>query len=148
MTQQARRRGDRGRGGQAVVEFALVLPVFVLLVFGALEFGRAYYNMHLLTNAAREGARRASLPNQTEAEVMDTVEGFLTGVGLPLEECTISMAVEDSNGSEREGGLAAALEGDAVTVSVTYDFRVLVGSLLPGFSGIVPMTGRCTFRHE
>jgi Flp pilus assembly protein TadG len=42
--------------GQAVIEFALVLPFLLLIVIGALEFGRVYYAKIVLTNAAREGA--------------------------------------------------------------------------------------------
>ncbi len=133
--------------GQALVEFALVLPVFVLLVFGALEFGRAYYDMHLLTSAAREGARTGSLPDKLESDVQSTVDDFLTRVGLN-GTWTTSVTVEDESGTQRPGGLADAIEGDLVFVTVSYDFRVLVGSLLPGFSGTVALRGRCAFRHE
>jgi Flp pilus assembly protein TadG len=130
-----------------VVEFALVLPVFVLLVFGALEFGRAYYDLHLLTNAAREGARRGSLPNQLEADVQDSVQQFLQAVGLS-GTWSATVAVTDADGATRTGGLAQAQEGDHVSVTVNYTFRVLVGRLLPGFSGSVQLRGRCVFRHE
>jgi len=148
MNAEIRSKADRGRRGQAVVEFALVLPVFLLLVFGALEFGRAYFNLHLLTNAGREGARRASLPNQTQAGVEDTVDNFLTNVGFSAGDWSTTIEVEDQSGDERTGGLSAAIEGDVVTVTVTYNFEVLVGSLLPGFSGTVPLQARCAFRHE
>jgi Flp pilus assembly protein TadG len=48
-----------GRRGQALVEFALIAPIFFLLVFGLIEFGRAVYTIQILDNAAREGARYA-----------------------------------------------------------------------------------------
>ena len=124
----------------------LFLPVFVLLVFGAIEFGRAYYDLHLLTNAAREGARRGSLPNQLEADVDDVVEDFLESVGLGGEWST-SVTVTDAEGTPRSG-LSAAQEGDHVAVVVNYNFQVLTGALLPGFSGTVQLRGRCVFRHE
>ncbi|MFO8006381.1 MAG: TadE/TadG family type IV pilus assembly protein [Candidatus Brocadiia bacterium] len=129
------------------MEFALVLPVFVLLVFGALEFGRAYYDVHLLTSAAREGARTGSLPGKLESDVQAEVDDFLTRVGLSGTWST-AVTVEDPSGTVRSGGLADALEGDLVYVTVSYDFQVLVGSLLPGFSGTVTLHGRCAFRHE
>jgi Flp pilus assembly protein TadG len=129
-----------------VVEFALVLPVFILLVFGAIEFGRAYYDLHLLTNAAREGARRGSLPNQLEADVTDAVEDFLVNVGLGGTWGT-TVTTTDAEGTER-ASLADAQEGDQVSVTVSYDFEVLTGALLPGFSGTVQLRGRCAFRHE
>ncbi len=137
---------QRGRSGQAVVEFALVLPVFVLLVFGAIEFGRAYYSLHLLTNAAREGARRGSLPNQLETDVEDTIQDFLSGVGMG-GTWTATVTATDIDGNPRSS-LVNAQEGDRVSVTVSYDFQVMVGSLLPGFSGTVPLRGRCVFRHE
>jgi len=136
-----------GRSGQAVVEFALVLPIFILLVFGAIEFGRAYYTLHLLTNAAREGARRGSLPNQVEADVEDRVDEFLESVGLGGGQWTTTITVTDPEGNT-VAGLSSATENDRVAVTVAYDFDVLVGALLPGFSGTVPLRGRCVFRHE
>lgn len=136
----------RGRGGQAVVEFALVLPLFVMLVFGALEFGRAYYCVHLLTNAAREGARTGSLPGKLESDVEASVDNFLNSAGLSGSWST-TVVVTDPDGTERSG-LSSAQESDSVDVTVSYDFTVLSGSVVPGFSGTVPLSGQCAFRHE
>lgn len=49
--------------GASLVEFALVLPLFLLLVGGMVDFGRAFYTQVTLTNAAREGARSAMYGN-------------------------------------------------------------------------------------
>ena len=46
-----------GQKGVAAVEFAIVLPFLVLLVFGTIEFGLMFYNKQVITNASREGAR-------------------------------------------------------------------------------------------
>jgi Flp pilus assembly protein TadG len=59
----------RGRRGQAAVEFALVLPVLLLLIVGVLEFARAWNLHQTLTDAVREGARRALLAHDTDAGV-------------------------------------------------------------------------------
>lgn len=141
------RRMLRGRKGQAVVEFALVLPVFMLMLFGAIEFGRAYYNVHLLTNAAREGARTGALPDRLESDVHGAVNEFLQGTGLSGSWST-SIVLKDTAGAVKAGGLAEAVEGDRVFVTVSYGFEVLTGSLLPGFTGTVQLRGRCVFRHE
>jgi Flp pilus assembly protein TadG len=53
------RSGDHGSRGQGLVEFALVVPLFFLLLLGTVEFGRAVYTIEMLNNAAREGARYA-----------------------------------------------------------------------------------------
>lgn len=141
---------DNGRKGQAVVEFALILPVFLLLVFGAIEFGRAYYVRHLLTNAAREGSREASLPSRTESDVQDKVTDFIQGVDLntDLTTTTIEILPAGSDTPDDSLTLADATSGDRVRVSVQYDFEVLTGSIIPGFSGTVTLAGRCAFRHE
>jgi Flp pilus assembly protein TadG len=49
----------RNEAGQALAEFALVLPVLLLLIAGIIEFGRAFHIQQIVTDAAREGARAA-----------------------------------------------------------------------------------------
>ncbi len=51
--------GRRNRSGQAAVEMALILPLMLLFILGILEFGQAWHLKHVVTGAAREGARRA-----------------------------------------------------------------------------------------
>lgn len=53
------RRMWRNEAGQALVEFALVLPVLLLLIAGIIEFGRAFHIQQVVTDASREGARTA-----------------------------------------------------------------------------------------
>ncbi len=55
-TTPTRRPGERERG-QALVEFAVILPIFLLIVFGVFDVGRAVYVNSVLSQAAREGAR-------------------------------------------------------------------------------------------
>jgi hypothetical protein len=65
--------------GQATVEFALILPVLLLIVLGIIEFGRAWNIQQVVTDAAREGARRAVIfdPTITQAMVEQEVEDRL-----------------------------------------------------------------------
>ena len=58
------RRSSRGRG-QAMVEFALVIPLFLLFLSGILDFGFALFNRMTVINAAREGARAAVMVSNT-----------------------------------------------------------------------------------
>jgi Flp pilus assembly protein TadG len=125
-----------------------VLPIFLLLLFGAVEFGRAYLTVHILTNAAREGARTGSMPGNDEQDVAATVSDFLQGTGMDPNDCTTTVQVTDEQGAPREGGLANARQGDRVAVRVQYDFQVLTGNLIPGFQGTVPLRATCVFRHE
>jgi len=56
-----RRRRHRGAAGQSLVEFALVLPVFLLMMFGLIDVGRFVYLSSTLSQAARDGARLGSV---------------------------------------------------------------------------------------
>jgi Flp pilus assembly protein TadG len=59
------RNGSRRRSGQALVEFAFVIPIFLFLLYSIIEFGRYVYTVQILNNAAREGARYAIVHGST-----------------------------------------------------------------------------------
>ncbi|MFW6457088.1 MAG: TadE/TadG family type IV pilus assembly protein [Planctomycetota bacterium] len=136
-----------GRAGQAVVEFALVLPIFLLLILGAVDFGRAYYRLHLLTNAVRVGARAGSLPGSTEEELENIVGSILEDSGL-TEEFVLDINVTDIDGNERSGGLSEAEEGDRIQVIIEQDFTIIGIGFIPGTDGTLTLSSSCTFRHE
>ena len=82
----ARRRRRRGRG-QALVEFALVFPLLMLLVFALIDLGRVVYTHNAIAEAAREGARWGSVQARSardipgiEAHAVDNVVGVGAGV--------------------------------------------------------------------
>lgn len=112
---QHRRRGE---SGQAMVEFAIVLPVLILLVLGITEFGRALSALIVLQNAAREGARYGitvySDPN-SNALIEDKVRqeaNALDGAADPIRlEVTITPA---------DPGVRAP--GGDLSISLQYDF--------------------------
>lgn len=72
-------RGRRERGA-ALVEFAIVLPLFLLLIGGMVDFGRAFYTEVMLTNAAREGARAAMYGTSPTSRATTALSG---GVRTP-----------------------------------------------------------------
>ena len=141
------RSGERRRG-QALVEFALVMPVFLLVVFGAVEFARLLLDQHYLTTAARRATRIGTLPEKTEADVTAVVDGFLTHVGMTSDSWTTTVQVNNSSGVARAGGLGSSVPGDLVYVTVAHDFSLVTGSLLPVLQGTVTLEGKCVFRHE
>lgn len=59
------RRCDKSIRGQSLVEFALVLPMFLLLLIGVTEFGRAWMTRNILTGASREAVRIAAIQGNT-----------------------------------------------------------------------------------
>jgi hypothetical protein len=76
------------RRGQALVEFALVIPIFLLVIFGILDLGRAVYAYSTLNNAAREGARVA-LVDQTLSHIQTVASGHAVGLGIPATAVTV-----------------------------------------------------------
>jgi len=101
------RRNIRSERGAAILETALAVPLLLLVGVGAVEFGRAYRTSRVLTNAAREGARVAALPNRATA-VDAKVRQYLQTDGL-ISDATVGVNI---NGSE-------------VTVSYPFQFVVL-----------------------
>ena len=93
--------------GQAIVEFALTLPVLVLCVFGTLDLGRAVYAQFTLAYAVREGARQAIIETVSNGAVAGTVVAKALNLGLQAGDVTI-------------GGRSA---GSPVIVSATWVFR-------------------------
>jgi hypothetical protein len=101
------------------VEFAVVAPVFVLLVFGMVEYGRMVMVQQMLTNASREGARRAVLDGTTEADVRQVVTNYLSPARIPVTTSDITILVGDP---PSKSALSGASFGDPVHVKVGIDF--------------------------
>lgn len=72
-------RGRRTRRGQSLVEFALVLPILLILLLGILDFGRAIAAFNSVSNGARSGARVAII-NQDLDAITDAVESEAFGL--------------------------------------------------------------------
>ena len=91
-------RIGRDERGQALVEFALILPIILLLVVGMLEFARAWNLHQVMTDAAREGARRAVLADtkavngQTQDSVKKAMWDRLAQFGYDPSKATMSIA--------------------------------------------------------
>ncbi len=84
-----RRRPGNGAqdGGAAAVEFALLLPVLLLLVFGLIDLGRALNAQITLTQAAREGARLAALGEPNVVSQTQAAATGLSGVTVTVTAC-------------------------------------------------------------
>ncbi|HEU5116665.1 MAG TPA: TadE/TadG family type IV pilus assembly protein [Isosphaeraceae bacterium] len=133
---RAVRRNARKRSGAAAVEMAMVLPVFVLIVLGVIEFARFGMAVQLLTTAAREGCRTASLPNTAQSDVTERITEVLSGSGIPAPTPTLT----PSNWTT-----AAQGEPISLTLSVPYqDISWLSGAGI--LSGNV--TASATFGSE
>ena len=86
-----RKRLVRRHSGQSMVEFAVLAPVFFMLLLGTIDLGRAVYIYHSISDAAREGARAAvpfDTPLPTNAQVLTAVQSKLGGgFTLTVDPC-------------------------------------------------------------
>ena len=109
---RARSKTESRRRGAAMVEFALVAPVFLILITGIIELGRAVVVQQLLTNASREGARIGGYNSTTSTSTVTTaVNSYLTNVGISGAATTVS---------PNPPSLASG--GQSVTVTVSIPF--------------------------
>ena len=132
---------DRGHG-QSLVEFALILPVFLLIVFGIVDFGLAFDASIGISNAAREGARQGTT-RPTAAAIsarVRTVAGRLNDSRL-----TVTVTCKTAAGGACPGGLAGATTGTSVVVRVAYGYPMLTPV---AFGTIIPLSSTAEMRVE
>lgn len=109
------RRKERG---QELVEFALILPLLLLLLVGIFEFGYVVFVQNTLSNAVREGARYGAVKSDDETGIVTTARRLTTGLDQ-------SKLVDDA--------WTVEVAGDRVAVSVEYEHHLFTGFLLRAF---------------
>ena len=85
-----RRTTADSQRGQSVLETALILPLFLLIVLGTIDLGRAIYMHTVLSNAVRDGCRVAIIETNSNSQVILTVVKSAVAVNLPASNITIS----------------------------------------------------------
>ena len=133
------RRKRKAEGGVAIVETAVVLSLFFLILFGVMEFATLLFNRAVIINASREGARFGSMFDldtsngyeespKTDAEIIQRVKDYSAGhlisfspsSGIPTVEVSPAWATRQANGN-----------GGPLRVTVSYQFSFL---LLPNLA--------------
>ena len=127
----------RNRRAAAAVEFAVVAPVFLLLVFGMIEYGRMVMVEQIITNASREGARAAVLDGATVANVTTAVNSYLASGSITGATVTVTPNPPTS-----------AQYGDPVTVTVSIPFSQVSWLPSPMYLGATTLTQATTMRRE
>jgi Flp pilus assembly protein TadG len=128
----------RSETGASAVEFALLLPLLMMILFGIIEFGFALYRQAVLTNASREGARLGivqSIPAITTGQINAAVDTYLTPAGI--NPANVGRTI-----------IPGAVTGDPVRVTLTLPYTFVV---LPGLTSVAPtinLTAWTEMRHE
>ncbi len=139
MKSPLHRRLREDSRGQALVEFALVIPILMLLLLGIVDFARAWNVYEVLTDAGREATRLAVVDNgSTAAEVREVVKQAAARAGVAVADGDIAIA---------EG--AARGEPTTVTISYGHTLRWVGGLLgLVGADRTIDFTIASTMRRE
>ena len=129
------------RRGQALAEFALVLPLVLLFIGGIVELGRAWNIKQVVTDAAREGARY-TVVKDADVDSTDVKAKIMERLALgSIETATITI----------EPSAQWRQTGQPMTVSVETQFKMgLIGTLL-GWAGVPPtvtISTQATMRNE
>jgi len=135
--EKARHACRRQRRGAAAVEFAVVAPVFVLLVFGMIEFGRMVMVQQMLTNAAREGARLGVIEGNTSNDVETRVDNYLAAANIT--GATVGVATLPASGSDT---------GDRISVTVSIPFGQVSWLPTPMYLGGTSLASTAIMRVE
>ena len=119
----AKFKNDRGA---AAVEFAIVLPLLLFVVFGIIEFSIVFYDKAMITNASREGARAGIVYRPTvderlsEQEIIDVVDAYLQSHLISFGSTSTTVTAP----------AAGSPSGTPLTVTVDFTYNFLV---LPNF---------------
>lgn len=114
--------------GSELIEFAVILPLLLLILTGVIDFGLLFQRYHVITNAAREGARVAVLPGYSTDDVEERVDQFLAAAGL-TESATTTVGAPQALAVG-----AQCIIVRPVTVEYPYTYSA-VGSVASYFDG-------------
>ena len=107
------------------MEFAIVLPLLLLVLFGVVDLGRVFHAAITITNIAREGARHGSIyPDATELEIAAVARDEPFNSGIDLSSSTVSRTCTDIDAD------GTCDSGSAIRVTISYNFDLLFGEII------------------
>lgn len=120
----ARPRSRIGARGQSLVEFALVIPLFLLLVAGMVDFGLGLNASITISNAAREGGRvGTTTPDATK--ITTRVDNVVSGLPAPVTVMTTCTKPSGTPCTLDGSATTGAIAGDTVIVTVEMDYPMV-----------------------
>ena len=143
------KRAARSERGSVLLEMAMTLPLLLLVSVAIFELGRAYQTQQILTNAAREGARMAVLPDASAPNIETRVRQYMTMGQLS----NVSSATVNITTTAQIPMGAANVSASVVTVNYPFVFTVLgpVARLVTPRStipGAITLTAAAEMRNE
>lgn len=140
-----RNKLSKRKRGAAAVEFAVVAPLFLLLLAGIIEFGQVFRIEHTLSTASRRGARTAMLAGaETSAVAAKVVDRVVDMSGIDPSQITVEIAV---NGDPNKN-LNQAETGDEVSVTVSVPYAEAGLGFFATFFSNATLSANCFFERE
>lgn len=129
-------RLQRDCRGTSTLEFVVVLPMLMLILFGGVELSRAWMTFNVVVAAAREGARTGVVTSPfSEATAIARINAVLAGANLTSAAASVTCA-------------APCGPDSPVTATVTVNFQTLFPVLLPMVPNPLPLTETAVMRYE
>jgi Flp pilus assembly protein TadG len=125
MLRLIRRQRKNGEKGQALAEFALLVPIFLILLFAIVDFGMGFYSWITVTNSAREGARLGAVHPP-----VDVASSPCFGKGS-LEQCIYDRVLDSADLADEATKMTVTItnaqgqSGESVAVKVDYQYDLI-----------------------
>jgi Flp pilus assembly protein TadG len=143
------------RRGTAVVELALVMPIFLALAFGLVEFGQYMYIKHCFESAARDAARVASLATATQTQVTTTLTNTLAQANVTYSSSWLTITDLGPTGSGSISNVANVAMGDQMQFTLSANYSSIPAAVRPlyqltgaGIASGKVVIGECTMVKE
>jgi len=125
----------KNQKGQALVEFAIILPIIMLLIMGIFQFGMMLNAYITIENASREGAR-AGIIGSSDAGIETLI--ISTSPSLEPERLTVTITPNE----------ISRISGGTLTVKVTYNYELTVPIISSLFNNVIVLNGHTSMRVE
>jgi len=145
---------NHDQAGASAVEFALVAPIFIILVFGVISFGIVFAQNLALGNGAREAARSAVVENRTCGQIRTTATDAANSIAMQGADVTVSIkrgqsaatATNACSGGDTVKPCAGSAAGDSIYVRLDFTSHLIIPLALVRDS--YPISGKGVFRCE
>ncbi|MDS0525888.1 pilus assembly protein [Clostridium sp. SHJSY1] len=125
----------KNQNGQALVEFAIILPILLILVMGILQFGMMLNSYLAIENATREGAR-AGIVGKSDFEI----KNMIIAMSPSLDPQNIVITINPTENSRKSG--------DTLVVKITYNYELTVPIISSLFNNVIVLNGQTSMRIE